>query len=329
MKRILSIILMLALLMCFTACKKSKSSSDQDSIISEISSVQTENKVESEDEQTSSETVSDLESTPSESTPIIPECAHKYSVATCTAASKCTLCGILKSNALGHKYTSGKCSRCGIADPSVPTYKASGKDTIIRTVNGKSTTIKIDMTEANEHINKSDFRDSFSYDISYTKFYEADGWLYFAQTISTKCTVNEIVFEETIDELFRVKTDGNGLTNITPNDETANRGLDAREIFGFYGNEIYFVVSYSDRGTNHIYKAPISNNSKNIVIEGEKIADSFNNRGGIYNCSIKNGYLYFSEKYASKYIPETGSFEKILLGDYKVKLDGTGITKIS
>lgn len=328
MKRILSIILMFALLMCFTACKKSKSSSDQDSNISEISSVQTENKVESEDEQTSSETVSDLESTPSESTPIIPECAHNYSVATCTAASKCTLCGILKSNALGHKYTSGKCSRCGVADPSVPTYKASGKDTIIRTANGKSTTIKVDMTEANEIIRNTKYKPSFSYDISYTKFLEVDGWLFFAQSISMNYTRNGFPFQENVDEVFKVKTDGTSLTNITPNNETINRGKDIIEVFGFSGNDIYYVIFNVDYHKHSIYKATVSENTINIITEGTEIAVSFNKKSEIYNCRIKDGYLYFCERQYSLNF-DTSTSDVVELGEYKVKLDGTGMTKIS
>ena len=38
---------------------------------------------------------------------------HKWTAATCTAAKKCSRCGITEGNALGHTTTSGKCGRCG------------------------------------------------------------------------------------------------------------------------------------------------------------------------------------------------------------------------
>jgi len=37
---------------------------------------------------------------------------HKWTAATCTAAKKCSRCGITEENALGHTTTSGKCGRC-------------------------------------------------------------------------------------------------------------------------------------------------------------------------------------------------------------------------
>lgn len=38
---------------------------------------------------------------------------HNWMAATCTAAKKCSPCGITEGNALGHTTTSGKCGRCG------------------------------------------------------------------------------------------------------------------------------------------------------------------------------------------------------------------------
>lgn len=46
---------------------------------------------------------------------------HKYTDATCEQTKTCSVCGSTSGSALGHSYTDGKCSRCGAADPSVPT----------------------------------------------------------------------------------------------------------------------------------------------------------------------------------------------------------------
>ena len=39
--------------------------------------------------------------------------------ATCTAPSKCTICDVIKAEALGHNYVDGACANCGDADPSL------------------------------------------------------------------------------------------------------------------------------------------------------------------------------------------------------------------
>lgn len=45
---------------------------------------------------------------------------HKFAEATCETPKTCTICSATSGSALGHSYTGGKCSRCGVADPSVP-----------------------------------------------------------------------------------------------------------------------------------------------------------------------------------------------------------------
>lgn len=68
-------------------------------------------------------------STPAKSSP------RASSAATCTAAKKCSPCGITEGNALGHTTTSGKCGRCGqeISKASQCTLKL--KQTLPATVN--------------------------------------------------------------------------------------------------------------------------------------------------------------------------------------------------
>ena len=47
--------------------------------------------------------------------------AHTCSdtAATCTAPSKCTICDVIKAEALGHNFVDGACATCGAADPSL------------------------------------------------------------------------------------------------------------------------------------------------------------------------------------------------------------------
>ena len=46
-----------------------------------------------------------------------PPHSHSYGEATCTSPAKCS-CGATNGSALGHSYSSGKCSRCGASDPN-------------------------------------------------------------------------------------------------------------------------------------------------------------------------------------------------------------------
>ena len=46
---------------------------------------------------------------------------HVYTDATCDAPKTCRVCNATEGSALGHSYADGTCTRCGTADPSVPT----------------------------------------------------------------------------------------------------------------------------------------------------------------------------------------------------------------
>lgn len=46
---------------------------------------------------------------------------HNFADATCAAAKTCTVCGATDGQALGHSFAQGKCARCGEAQPG---YKA-------------------------------------------------------------------------------------------------------------------------------------------------------------------------------------------------------------
>lgn len=45
-------------------------------------------------------------------------CVHSYNKATCTSPKKCVLCNKTEGSALGHNYVGGSCTRCGSNDPS-------------------------------------------------------------------------------------------------------------------------------------------------------------------------------------------------------------------
>jgi len=325
-KKILSVMLVLGMLLSFTACKKSKTSGDVESSIPETSSVETES---SDDKLTDSALNSVLGSASSENESSKAECAHKFSAATCTAAAKCTLCGFTNGTALGHSYSAGKCSRCGAADKNYATYKSGGKNSIVLTRDGKTTTLKIDTSAADERLqNISSFASSPSMNITYEHFLEVEGWLYFAQSIAITYTYNNTAYDVNVDEIYKIKTDGTNQTKIATFQETEDKGIGVSEVFGFEGNNIYYVVENEDEGICSIYKATVSSGLTNLITGGKKLTDAYNDYATIFDCSIKDGYLYFSEK-RSTYNTETSSVDTVQLGKYKAKLDGTGITKIS
>lgn len=348
MKKILAILLVLGIFLSFAACKKNDVSSDVTSTAgasSEIDSSEPESSVEDSDttdaissEQTPVETEKEESSKNDTSadasskveTPVKKECAHNYSAATCTAASKCTICGVVKGNALGHNYSAGKCSRCGAVESSYATYKAGGKDSIIRTTaDGKSTSLKIDISKANSRFQSiSSFGKDPSMDITYSKFYEVNGWLFFAQTINLKYTVNGSKQDVIIEEVFKIKTNGTSQSALITSQATEDKGMGVPEIFGFNAGNIYYVFENEDEGICEIYKAPVSLNLTNLITQGKKIASSPTKYATIWKCSLKDGFLYFSEK-SSTYDTTISAPVSKDIGNYKMKLDGTGLTKIS
>lgn len=338
MKKIFTIIFAISMLVLLAACEKDGVSSIAGSDMAESSSVQTESESQSSEEskiedvssqadtaQINSQVSSKVESTSSKNT----ECSHNYSAVTCTEAAKCTLCGVVSGNALGHSYSQGKCTRCGAIDANFATYKEGGKDSIIRTtMDGKSTALRIDISSANQRFtNISSFGKDASMNISYTKFLEVEGWLYFAQTINMKYTVNGSPYDVTIDEVYKIKTDGTNQTTIRTYQETSDKAIGVAEVFGFDGNDIYYVLENEDEGICEIYKATVSSNLTNLVSQGKKIASSPTQYAAISKCSLKDGYLYFTEK-KTTYDPSISAAVTTILDSYKMKLDGTGLAKI-
>lgn len=53
--------------------------------------------------------------TKTEST-VATDCEHDYTAATCTAAKRCTKCGVAEGEALGHTFKDGKCTVCGATE---------------------------------------------------------------------------------------------------------------------------------------------------------------------------------------------------------------------
>lgn len=60
----------------------------------------------------------------------IPAIGHNYTVADCTHDSHCTICGNVKSSALGHTTTTGRCTRCGVNFTKPITMWAEGANDI-------------------------------------------------------------------------------------------------------------------------------------------------------------------------------------------------------
>ena len=336
LKKILSLTLAALMVLSIAACKKEDTSSDIESTTSNISSVATE----SENEQTHDDadstpaptvsTNSKEENTTSKQPEAEKKCEHKFSKATCTTAAKCSVCGEVSGKALGHSYSSGKCTRCGAADPDFATYRQGSKDTIIRTAaNGKTTTLKIDISSANRRLsNVSGFDSNAKMEISYNDFFEVDGYLFFSQKINLKYTTGGKDYDVKVSELYKIKTDGTNQAAIECYRETSEKSLGVGEIFGFIGNTVYYIFEDDDMGTDSIYKATISSKLTSLVSQGTKVADSANAYASMYNASIKNGQLFFSEE-AYKINPETNLPGYVQLGNYKINANGTGLTKIS
>lgn len=331
LKKILSLTLAVFMLLSVAACKKEDTSSGSEGASSAITSSEA-----ASEENTSSKTDADVsskaETEQNESTqPTASEkaCEHKYSKATCTTAAKCTLCGETSGKALGHNYAAGKCSRCGAVDKSYATYKSGGQDSIIRTTaDGKSTTLKIDISAASGRLNNIKGLDpNAKMELSYNNFLEVEGYLYFSQTIRLIYTFGGTAYDVKVDEVYKIKTDGTKQSEIVCYKETEDKAIGVSEVFGFIGNEIYYILEDGDVGTFSIYKATVSSALTNLISQGKKVADSANAYAMMYNASVKNGQLYFSEK---KYTfnPSTNKTEYTELGNYKINTNGKGLTKI-
>jgi hypothetical protein len=55
-------------------------------------------------------------------------CEHSWSNATCISPKKCSICGKTEGTTIAHNYSSGKCTRCGQADPNAEKIKKALKD---------------------------------------------------------------------------------------------------------------------------------------------------------------------------------------------------------
>ena len=225
-----------------------------------------------------------------------------------------------------HNYLGGVCTLCSDIDESYASYKAGGKDTIIRTTaDGSSTTLNIDISSANTRFqNMSSFATSPSMEISYTDFLEKDGWLFFSQTINLKYTVNGSAYDVTTDEVYKIKTDGTSQSAITTYRETEEKSIGVGEVFGFDAGYIYYVLENDDEGICEIYKATVSDSLSDLTSQGTKIMGTPTAYASLCKCSLKDGYLYFTEKKVT-YDMSISAAVTTMLESYKVKLDGTGL----
>lgn len=74
-------------------------------------------------------------------------------------------------------------------------------------------------------------------------------------------------------------------------------------------------------------KENVSLNLTNLVLQGQKVAGSPTPYASITTCSLKDGYLYFTEKQTTYDATISAAVTKVL-GSYKMKLDGTGLVKL-
>lgn len=110
MKKVLITFLLVVAILLLAACgQEGPLTLDQpDTATSTVTEEQT-----LEEETTEEEPLPDKVVVPDTTT--VPVHQHSFSVATCTAAAKCS-CGETSGSALGHKYQKGTCTRCGAKD---------------------------------------------------------------------------------------------------------------------------------------------------------------------------------------------------------------------
>lgn len=117
MKRMISFIL--CLLFCFSLCACSEKDMDRYADLIEA--------IEEDDYKEALEELQELmgvqpsvpvSTVPTNQSVPYPSCDHAISEATCTEPGVCLHCGEVFSDALGHQYADGVCTRCGTDDPA-------------------------------------------------------------------------------------------------------------------------------------------------------------------------------------------------------------------
>ena len=114
MKRIISVLLLLTMLVSMSACEES----DRDDsgcnhryeVVEEIEATCTEK----------GKTVKVCKKCDKETVRTTPKVDHEYEDATCDAPKTCIMCGDTKGEALGHEYEDGQCTRCGNIEGLIP-----------------------------------------------------------------------------------------------------------------------------------------------------------------------------------------------------------------
>lgn len=117
MKKVMSLLLAVMILLSLSACAGNETKTDNDPI-SSITQNQTDETDTSSAEQSVDTSSSNSKPVTTNQNPVTPDTpihTHNYSNATCTAPAKCS-CGATKGNALGHNYDTGICKNCGEKD---------------------------------------------------------------------------------------------------------------------------------------------------------------------------------------------------------------------
>lgn len=140
MKKILSVLLVLVLLLSLCACGKKKAAATDPSDVSsatgnaEATGTTGATNATGETKGTdSTEGTSAPTSAPTKATDPKPAaCSHSWADATCTAVKKCSKCGATEGSALGHSWNAATCkapktcSRCGATEGSTAAHNYSG-----------------------------------------------------------------------------------------------------------------------------------------------------------------------------------------------------------
>ena len=149
MKKIVSLLLAIMMVLSLAACGGNENTTD----ITDISS--TEQNL-------------DVSSTTTE--PNVPIHTHSYSNATCTAPAKCS-CGATEGEALGHSFNNGSCTRCGFVKFETLKFSGSNQGIIAEDINLPQGQYRVlisfeGTTEyggwLNVHLNGDSYEESFS-----------------------------------------------------------------------------------------------------------------------------------------------------------------------
>lgn len=228
--------------------------------------------------------------------PSTPTHTHSYSDATCTEPAKCS-CGATKGSAKGHIYINDFCAVCNRENPDPWQYKNGGDDHIIKYNNSTSNKIGIDTKHIDVPADDPNGYYIIVCEIKRDHIAQVGDWVYFDEKINYH---NEYIKETesgnyggifgNIYNLCRIKSNGTMFEELCVVSSKSQKGL--AYVLGFDGSNMYFLKSYDYEPGGQICSIDLSKEFKNIIDDAT-----------VYNqfilfpleSNINNGIIYITE----------------------------------